>query len=166
MLDAMRMRLLVAVLAALVLAGAAAAAVPGPWQRASDELDMRVMYPASTPNLTLKRVRPQHIECGEILEQLDAFYTGPNGRRLRVAEGKPFYCGDIGEADVLGHPRIHGKRATLYDYCEGTGCGRATYRFLLTWREHGIQLTLVSRGTPKATLLAIARSMVTVEDSP
>jgi hypothetical protein len=161
----MRARLLAAVIAALALASAAAAAVPAPWQRAADQLDMLVLYPVSTPNLTLKRVVPQEIECGQTIEQLDGYYSGPNGRRLRVAEGKPFYCGDIGDAPLLGHPRIHGKRASLYDYCEGTGCRRATYRFLLTWREHGIQITLVSRGTPKATLLALARSMVAVEDS-
>jgi hypothetical protein len=153
--------------AVLVLAGTAAGAVPAAWQRAADRLAMPVLYPASTPNMSLKRVLAQEIACGQTLEQLDGYYSGgANGRRLRVAEAKPFYCGDIGDAEVLAHPTIHGKRATLYDYCEGTGCGKATYRFLLAWREQGIQIELISRGSPRATLYAIARSMTRVADTP
>ena len=117
--------------------------------------------------LTLHRVAPQHIECGPTEEQLDAYYRGVGGnrKRMRIAEGKPFYCGDIGDARLLAHPTIHGKRASLYDYCEGSGCGRATFRFLLTWHEQGIQVTLVSRGSPRSTLYAIARSTTEVDDS-
>jgi hypothetical protein len=157
---------LAAVLALLVLAGSAAAGtVPAPWQAAADRLDMPVLHPTYTPNLNLRRVVPVEIECGNILEELDGYYTGPNGRKLRVAEGKPYYCGDIGDAKLLARPTIRGKRASVYDYCEGTGCRNATYRFLLTWREQGIQIVLISRGTPRPTLYAIARSMERVEDS-
>jgi hypothetical protein len=163
----MRKCIVATALAALALAGSAlAGSVPGPWQQAADRLDMPVLYPTSTPNLHLNRVVPREIECGNILEELDGYYTGPNGRRLRVAEGKPYYCGDIGDAKLIARPTIHGKRASVYDYCEGTGCRRATYRFLVTWREQGIQIVLISRGTPRATLYAIARSMQTVADTP
>ena len=162
----MTVRMLLVLTGALALAGTAAAgSFPGPWQRAADRLSMPVLAPTATPNLTLKRVTTARLQCGNVVEQLDGHYTGRNGRRLRIAEGKPFYCGDIGDAPLLGHPTIHGTRASLYRYCEGTGCRAATYRFLLTWREQGIQVTLISRGTPKATLLAIARSMRAVPDS-
>jgi hypothetical protein len=152
---------------ALVLASPAVAAAPGPWQRAADQLDMPVLYPTHHPGLALSRVVPQEIDCGPIEEQVDGYYrgVGGNGKRLRIAEGRPFYCGDIGDAPLLAHPTIHGRRASLYAYCEGTGCGRATHRYLLTWREQGIQLTLISRGSPRGVLYRIARSMTRVPDS-
>lgn len=154
--------------AVLALAGTAVAgSVPGPWQRAADSLDMPVLYPTSTPGMTLKRVVPEKIDCGRTVEQLDGYYGGgSHGKRLRVAEAKPFYCGDIGDAAVLARPTIHGKRATLYDYCEGTGCAKATFRYLLTWHEQGIQIELISRGSSRATLYAIARSLTRVPDTP
>lgn len=164
----MRLTAVAVVLAALALASAATAAVPDAWQRAANRLDMPVLYPVLHPGLVLSRVVPQQIECGPTEEQLDGYYRGANGngKRLRVAEGEPFYCGDIGDAPLLAHTRIHGKRASLYSYCEGVGCGRATFRFLLTWRERGIQVTLISRGSPRATLYAMARSMISVTDTP
>jgi len=163
----MIIRIATAALIALVTASTAAAAVPDAWQRAADRLDMPVLYPTSHPGLALDRVVPQSIACGPTEEQLDGYYRGRNGngKRMRVAEGKPFYCGDIGDAPLLAHPTIHGKRASLYDYCEGSGCGRATFRFLLTWREQGIQITLISRGSTRSTLYAIARSTTRVDDS-
>jgi hypothetical protein len=151
----MKLTALIAAVMTLALASTAAAAVPGAWQRAADRLDMPVLYPTHHPGLTLNRVVPQEIDCG----------VSGNGKRLRIAEGRPFYCGDIGDARLLAHPTIHGRRASLYEYCEGTGCGRATHRYLLTWREQGIQLTLISRGSPRPTLYAIARSMTRVTDT-
>jgi hypothetical protein len=147
-----------ALLLLTVLAGAAQAA-PEAWVRAAQQLDMPVLAPTVTPKLTLQRVVPREIDCGEIKEELDGYYRGPDGRRLRIAEGRPQYCGDIGDAAVIGHPRIHGKRATLYAYCEGNGCQRASYTFALFWREQNVQIGLISRGTPQPVLLSIARSM-------
>lgn len=39
---------------------------------------------------------------------------------------------------------------------------RASYTFALYWRERGIQIALLSRGTPRGQLLQLARSMVPV----
>jgi hypothetical protein len=141
-----------------VLVGSSNAA-PEAWVRAAEQLEMPVFAPTITPKLKLHRVVPRKIECGEIKEELDGYYRGSDGRRLRIAEGQPYYCGDIGDAAVLGHPTIHGKRATLYAYCEGNGCQRASYTFALFWRERNVQIGLISRGTQEPTLLAIARSM-------
>jgi hypothetical protein len=164
----MTARVAAAALIALAFAATAAAAPPAAWQRAADRLDMPVLYPTHHPGLALHRVVPREIDCGPIQEELDGYYrgVGGNGKRLRIAEGKPYYCGDIGDAELLARPRIHGKRAYLYSYCEGVGCRRATHRYLLTWREQGIQITLISRGSPRARLYAIARSMTRVVDTP
>jgi hypothetical protein len=143
----------------LVALGGSADAAPAPWVRAAQQLEMPVFAPTITPKLALRRVVPREIDCGEIEEELDGYYRGPEGRRLRIAEGQPYYCGDIGDAAVVGHPTVHGKRATLYAYCEGNGCQRASYTFALFWREQNVQIGLISRGTRKPTLLAIARSM-------
>jgi hypothetical protein len=160
-------RLLAAIVAtaALAIPAAALGGATGAWQRAADRLDMPVLAPTVTGGLTLKRVVPKEIDCGAIQEELDAYYSAGPQRKLRIAEGKPFYCGDIGDAPLLSHPRVHGKRADLYEYCEGTGCRRATHRYLLTWRERGIQIVMISRGTPQAELLVVARSMTLVADT-
>ncbi len=135
-----------------------------PWQTAAARLEMPVLKPQVTPSLRLDRVVPRTIECGQITEELDAYYSGARGKRLRIAEGKPFYCGDIGDALVLERPVVHGRRAALYDYCEGLGCGTATNTYLLTWRELGVQLVLISRGSSKESLLRIARGMQRIEE--
>ena len=160
----MKLPALIATVATFALASTAAAAVPDAWQRAADRLDMPVLYPTHHPGLALNRVVPKEIDCGPIEEELDGYYRGVSGnrKRLRIAEGRPFYCGDIGDARLLAHPTIHGRRASLYEYCEGSSCGRATHRYLLTWREQGIQVILISRGSPRPTLYAIARSMTRV----
>ena len=156
-------RLLVILVGALLIAVQVASAQADPWQKAAAELSMPVLAPSSTAGLVLKRVVPRHIDCGAIKEELDAFYTGGPGRKLRIGEGKPYYCGDLGDAKVVARTRIHGKKAVLYDYCEGLGCQSATDTYALYWREQGIQLTLISRGTPQAELVAIGRSMTRVE---
>jgi hypothetical protein len=151
---------------ALAMPAAVAAGVPDAWQRAADRLDMPVLAPTTIAGLTLKRVVAKSVDCGPIQEQIDGYYAAGPQRKLRIAEGKPYYCADIGDAPLLSHPRIHGKRADLYEYCEGTGCRGATSRYLLTWRERGIQIVMISRGTELPGLLAIARSMTLVADSP
>ncbi len=112
--------------------------------------------------MTLKRVNPQRIDCGETTEQLDASYGAGEQRKLTIYEGQPYYCGDLGDATVLGTYRVHGRKATLYEYCQGTGCKRATNRYALYWRERGVQVGLISRGTQRDQLLEIARSMTPV----
>jgi Tol biopolymer transport system component len=136
----------------------------GPWHAAAERLEMPVLQPRATPGLRLDRVVPRAIDCPRTVEELDAYYNGARGRRLRIAEGRPYYCGDIGDAPVLERPVVRGKRAVLYDFCEGSGCRAATNTFLLTWRERGIQIVLISRGSSKATLFRLARGMRTVEE--
>ena len=109
----MRGALLVIVVA---LAASAATAVGGTderWLRAADELTMPVLAPTQTFGMALRRVRPQHVDCGEIEEQLDAYYGAGEQRKLTILEGQPFYCGDLGDAPFLGSYRVHGKRAAL-----------------------------------------------------
>ena len=163
----MKLTALIAAVMTLALASTAAVRSPVPGSERPIGWTCRSSTPRTIPGLTLNRVVPREIDCGPIEEELDGYYRGVsgNGKRLRIAEGRPFYCGDIGDARLLAHPTIHGRRASLYEYCEGTGCGRATHRYLLTWREQGIQLTLISRGSPRPTLYAIARSMTRVTDT-
>jgi hypothetical protein len=159
------MRLLVLVVLVLAAsAGGASAATDERWLRAADELTMPVLAPTKTFGMTLRRVRPQHVECGEITEQLDAYYGAGERQKLTILEGKPAYCGDLGDAPLLGTYRVHGRKASLYRYCQGTGCERATQTYALLWRERGIQVALLSRGTPRRQLLQLARSMTPVGD--
>jgi hypothetical protein len=156
-------RVVLAIVAVLALGAATAAGgADERWQRAADELTMPVLAPSKTFGMTLRRVHPQHIDCGEIQEQLDAYYGAGEQQKLTILEGQPYYCGDLGDAPFLGTYRVHGKKASLYSYCQGTGCQRASYTFALLWRERGIQVVLISRGTPRRQLLQLARSMTPV----
>ena len=146
----------------LTVTAAAGAGLDSRWTNAARELDMPVLAPTKTFGMTLKRVRPQHINCGEATEQLDASYGAGEARKLTIYEGKPFYCGDLGDAPVIARLRIHGKKATLYEYCQGTGCRRATFKYALYWREQGIQVGLISRGTSRSRLVQLAQSMALV----
>lgn len=73
--------ILLTVLAGLALSvGMAAGGTDERWLRAADELTMPVLAPTKTLGMTLKRVRPQHVDCGETTEQLDASYeAGEHG---------------------------------------------------------------------------------------
>lgn len=158
----MRRVVVLIIVALAVTAVPAAGGTDERWLRAADELTMPVLAPTKTFGMTLRRVRPQHVECGEITEQLDAYYGAGEQHKLTILEGQPFYCGDLGDAPFLGSYRVHGKKASLYRYCQGTGCRRASYGFALLWRERGIQVVLLSRGTPRRQLLQLARSMTPV----
>lgn len=95
-----------------VLATSAAAAFGGTderWLRAADELTVPVLAPTKTLGMTLKGVRPQHVDCGETREQLDASYGAGEQQKLTILEGQPAYCADLGDAPVLGTYRVHGR---------------------------------------------------------
>ena len=158
----MRSLLLILGVVLLTWTASAGAGTDSRWTNAARELDMPVLAPTKTFGMTLKRVRPQHIDCGQTTEQLDASYGAGEPRKLTIYEGKPFYCGDLGDAPVIAQLRIHGKKATLYEYCQGTGCRRAAFRFALYWREQGIQIGLISRGTPRTKLVQLAQSLTRV----
>jgi hypothetical protein len=153
---------LLAAVAALALAGIASAG-GDPWAAAAAKLSMPVLAPSATPGMTLKRVVAHDVDCGPIQEELEAYYGAGEAKKLTILEGKPTYCGDIGDARMLGTYRVHGKKATLYAYCQGRGCRKATHAYDLVWREQGIQIQLISRGTPRDGLLRIARGMERVE---
>jgi len=153
---------LLAGLVTLVLAAGVAGGIDSRWTAAAAKLDMPVLAPTQTFGMTLKRIHARGIDCGPITEELEAYYGAGEARKLTILEGKPAYCGDIGDAPVLGTPRVHGKKATLYGYCQGTGCKHATFKYALLWREHGVQVSLLSRGLPRPKLLRLAASMEVV----
>jgi hypothetical protein len=161
---------LAALLAVLVAVGAVAAAEgpalePG-WTRAAQRLDMPVYRPERTEGLTLKRVttgRP----CRN--EQVTAVYRGPDGALLRVYEGKPFFCGDLGDVRALGTAYV-GKR--LAHFYESPNFDNQAGLFL-TWftrkrvernRGPGVEMWVEIDGRDKPRALRIARSMRLVPD--
>jgi hypothetical protein len=152
--------LLSGALAAVPSTAALAQTIEPRWRQAAATLKMPVLRASVTLGLRLQRIATQRINCGPIKEQFDAYYRRPSdGARLRIAEGKPQYCGDLGDAPVLQRGRVHGRRATLYRYCEGPGCTRARNAYALVWSEQGITITLISRGLGRQQLFAVAASM-------
>lgn len=157
-----KLLLVIAVLALLAGAGSAGAG-SDPWAAAAQKLSMPVFAPTKTFGMALKRVHPHKIDCGDVQEELEAYYGASEKQKLTILEGKPFYCGDLGDAPLLATLRIHGKKASLYSYCQGTGCQKASDTYALYWREQGVQIALISRGTPRGQLIQIAKSTKRVD---
>jgi hypothetical protein len=153
--------LAIAVAATVVVAAAAGSpsAVDPKWRAVAAQLAMPVFAPTKTVGLTLTKIVPaKPKKCESIPEQLDAYYTMGTTVTLRIAEGKPVYCADFGDAPVLSQPTIHKQAAFLLNYCDGAGCP-AKNTFLLSWAERGVRIYLVSRGVTRLKLMTLATSM-------
>lgn len=160
----MRRGALVLVVVLGVLAAAAttgSAAIEPGWQRAAQRLDMPVYRPERTEGLTLRRVRTGR-PCDN--QQVTAVYGGPDGALLRVYEGKPFFCADLGDARALGTAYV-GKR--LGRFYESPNSDNQPGLFL-TWftkkraqraRGPGVEMWVEIDGRDKRRALRIARSM-------
>jgi len=57
---------------------------------------------------------------------------------------------------------VQGRPARLSEFCAPPGCARLTDSYLLTWRERGVSVGLMTEGIDQTTLLAIARSLAPV----
>lgn len=158
------------VVAFLVTAGFTAAAVssanpepPPAWQRAAAKLKMPVFWPTDSAGMALKGVVTKRLDCGKLVEELDASYALPPGggsrRTFAISEGRPFYCGNPGESSTIGRPLVHGIRATLTcDWVATNRCSAETKAYPnLFWREQGVVIYMT--GLARKRLLAVAESM-------
>jgi hypothetical protein len=127
-----------------------------PWVIAAARLRIGVMAPISTPGLVLRhlRLRP----CGG-RKWLVADYSRSDGATLTIAEGRPHTCANLGVSPQLAVWRIHGRRASLLEFCAPAGCARFSGDYALDWRERGIEITLLTHGLRQAELFAVARGM-------
>lgn len=159
---------LAALLAMVVAAGAATAgenAVEPAWTRAAQRLDMPVYRPERTEGVTLRKVTSAR-PCQN--QQVTAVYRGAGGALLRVYEGKPFFCGDLGDVRGLGTAYV-GKR--LAHFYESPNFDNQPGLFL-TWctrnrvagRCPGVEMSVEIDGRDKPRALRIARSMRLVPD--
>ena len=148
------MRAVAAVAVALAVSGAAfgSAGFQGPWLAAAAKLNMAVLAPPSAPlGLKLISVKPEKLgTCGATKEQLTAVYRSA-GKEVFFIEGKPRVCGDVGDADEIGRPVIHGSRGALFDFGPGA--------YLLLFSRFGVQIGIQTKGVTKAQLIAIANSL-------
>jgi hypothetical protein len=153
--------LLVVLVAIGAAASAQSAAIEPGWRKAAQRLEMPVYRPERTEGLSLRRVtigRP----CQN--QQVTAVYRGPDGALLRVYEGKPFFCADLGDARALGTAYV-GKR--LAHFYESPNSDNQPGLFL-TWftqrraqrnRGPGVEMWVEIDGRDKPRALRIARSM-------
>ncbi len=158
----MRLRLLIgtAALAALVVAAAASASatVDARWRRAAYALRMPVFAPLAkyTSGTTLRNVTPQHLStCGAVKEQVSAVYKGSAGKGVEVYEGRPRYCGDIGDVPLLDTARVHGSVARIYGY-------QSRNEYIVIWKERGVQILVWSHKLSPYNLGRFAGSMSVV----
>jgi hypothetical protein len=156
---------LAALLAVLMAAGAAtasegAAVEPG-WARAAQRLEMPVYRPDRTEGLTLRSVttgRP----CQN--QQVTAVYRGPQEALLRVYEGKPFFCGDLGDVRGLGTAYVGRRLAHFYespnsDNQPGLFLTWCTRKRAAGGRCPGVEMSVEIDGRDKPRALRVARSM-------
>ena len=161
---------LVALLVVLIAAGTAtaapSAAVEPGWGRAAQRLDMPVYRPERTEGVTLRRVttgRP----CRN--QQVTAVYRGPEGALLRVYEGKPFFCGDLGDVRGLGTAYVGRRLARFYespnsDNQPGLFLTWCTQKRAAGGRCPGVEMFVEIDGRDKPRALRVARSMRLVPD--
>jgi hypothetical protein len=136
----------------------------GSWASVARRLAMPVLEPSVTGGLALDGVIAGR-GCGapgELAEWLLADYSNPEGATLRIAEGRPAPCGNFGVNLQLAVWHVQGRPARLSEFCAPPGCARLTDSYLLTWRERGVSVGLMTEGIDQTTLLAIARSLAPV----
>jgi hypothetical protein len=118
-----------------------------------------LLAPTATPGFALRGLRLRHCDTSTLVV---ARYARADGATFTLYEGKPYVCGDIGEAPRLATWRIHGQPATLRELCHPSGCARLWGDYYLNWREKGVEVRFFTHGLRQTELLAIARSMATV----
>jgi hypothetical protein len=158
--------LLVVLIAVGAATSAESAAVEPGWRKAAQRLDMPVYRPERTEGLSLRRVtigRP----CQN--QQVTAVYRGPDGALLRVYEGKPFFCADLGDARALGTAYVGRRLAHFYespnsDNQPGLFLTWFTQRRAQRNRGPGVEMWVEIDGRDKPRALRIARSMRLVPD--
>jgi hypothetical protein len=132
------------------------------WRVAASRLSMPVFAPSAaavaSTGLRVESVRPQKLSCGVIDEEVTATYRR-GAREVRITEGRPRVCGDVGDLRLAGNPLVRGRRAALYELCEPVGCGKADGPELLIFRQGGVEIGLQTAGVSEARLLSLARSM-------
>ena len=131
-----------------------------PWVVAEVRLRIGLLAPASRAGLVLQRIRLR--SCGARRKWLEADYTRADGATLTVGEGKPYTCADLGLSPRLAIWRVHGSPARLFEYCGPTGCARLWGDYALEWREHGMEIVLLTHGLSERELLGIAHGMTAV----
>jgi hypothetical protein len=74
-------------------------------------------------------------------------------------------CGNFGEARVLGHYRVQGRRATMFGVCGkhlGPPCSSRKITLYLTWNKHGNYYVAGSHNERRHALVAFARGLYPV----
>ncbi len=122
----------------------------------------RITY---APGLTLKTVLAEKGRGRDVeQEQVHAMYDGPGGDLVRLYQGKPYYCGHLGDVRGLGAARVRGREAFFYESPNSDNQGG----MFLMWctaprtgptRGAGSAMYLEVRGRDRARALRIARSL-------
>jgi len=158
--------LVVVAIAAGVATTADSTAIEPGWRKAAQRLDMPVYRPERTEGLALARVRTGR-PCQN--QQVTAVYRGADGALLRVYEGKPFFCADLGDARALGTAYVGRRLAHFYespnsDNQPGLFVTWFTQRRAERNRGPGVEMWVEIDGRDKPRALRIARSMRVVPD--
>jgi hypothetical protein len=71
---------------------------------------------ALAPGMRLVSLTTERLKCGDrTVEQVVATYRRSDRFLVRIFEGTPFFCGDLGDVQRLGRTRIRRSRAAIYD---------------------------------------------------
>jgi hypothetical protein len=124
---------------------------------------MPIYEPGITLGLPLGYVTPQRIpECnGHPVEEVLASYGNPRGRNIKIGEGRPMVCGNLGDLTLtlVSHPRVMGVRADLYETCQPPGCANRTGRWAMFWHANGNEFGLFTTSITSNELILVARSL-------
>lgn len=139
----------------------------GSWRAAQRAAGFGLIRPGNTYGLRrnglISVVRCQasgQMSKRDVFASYGSFLSGPELSIRQDNASTP--CGNFGEARVLGHYRVHGRRATLFGVCGkhlGPPCSSRKITMYLTWRKHGNYYEASSHDERRTTIVGFARSL-------
>ncbi len=149
--------------AAVGAAGSANGAVFHKWTAAANHLTAPVYRPSMVPaGARLLKITTTRLPCGRTVEELIAVYRTLGGGRLRIYEGSPFFCGDLGEVTTLAVTRIGKSRAEIVTSPNGDNPNGIIILWNTDWRAKNqndsvgtdLAVEIDSRDIPLVTSIA------------
>jgi hypothetical protein len=152
----------------VALASAASPAAAGnftKWSAAQHAAGFKLLQPGrsdglhrSTPITVQKCLVGKHAR-----NVVSVNYGGSADRSVSIQEvNYRLPCGNVGEAKVLGHYRMHGVRATLLGSCGLQGlpsCHKRKISLDVLWVSHGRSYGISCFAMRRGTVVAYARAM-------
>jgi endonuclease YncB( thermonuclease family) len=130
------------------------------WQVAADRARVPLLVP-DAPGFALDGIAPRSLACdGDVLGDAVATWRAPDGRTLRLVQGRPYGCGNGPESTLVASVAVDGAPASYWSQGDET-----PVRWSLDFERDGMRLSLTANFDDQAALVALAEGAVAVAPS-